>query len=261
MNEIFEGRSAGTRFRVLVELAAHQPSVQQKDVAAALGITVQAVSEHVKELVSHGWVASTGRGSYTVTPQGVDWMLRMSRQLHAYSERVGRIVRDISVAAAIADDDFEQGQVVSLEMRDGELHAVPLESGHSVRATVDRRAARGGGVGVTEIEGVIPLAPAEVVIAVVPSIQDASGHVELERLSSLAKQASLLLATGMEAVVALRAAGVEPNCRWGVCIAASEASQAGVSTLLVCSSADLPHLSELIAERGTHASVVDVSLA
>ena len=261
ITEIFEGRSSGTRFRVLVELSAHQPSVQQKDIAAALGITVQAVSEHVKELVAHGWVVSTGRGRYSVTPQGVDWMLRMSRQLQAYSDRVGRIVRDISVAAAIADGDFEQGDVVSLEMRDGELHAVPLKSGDVVRATVDRRAARGGGVGVMEIEGIIPLTPREVTLAVVPSIQDASGHADLGRLSSLARDARLVLATGMEALVALRAAGIEPHCCWAATAAAAEASLSGVTTLLVCSSADLPHVSERIAEAGARVTALDASLA
>jgi len=258
--DIFQDRSTGTRFRVLVELAAHQPSVQQKDVAASLGITVQAVSEHVKELVLQGWVVSTSKGSYTVTPQGVDWMLRMSRQLQAYSERVGRIVRDISVTAAIADGDFEQGQVVSLEMREGELHAVPVRPDDAVRATVDRCAARGSAVGVMRIEGVIPLSPVDVTVAVVPSIQNVSGHADLRRLLSLARDVKLVLAAGVEALVALRASGVEPACCWGVPVVAAEASLSGVSTLVVCSAADLPHVAERLAELGARASIIDVSL-
>ncbi len=69
MADIFDGRSVSTRFRILVEIASRQPSVQQKDVAEELGITVQAVSEHMKELIRAEYVASRGRTRYSVTPQ------------------------------------------------------------------------------------------------------------------------------------------------------------------------------------------------
>jgi len=260
MAELFEGRSVSTRFRVLVSVASRQPWVQQKNVAAELGITVQAVSEHMKELVSMGLVESKGRSSYSVTPLGVDWLLRMAHGLQAYSERVGDIVRDISVTAALAAEDLEQGQQVALEMADGLLHARRVRSGDATSATVVVGGASGTDVGVTRIEGVIPLLPAQVVVATVPSVREGgSRSVNEAGLKTATVKAGLVAAVGIESLASLRACGVEPHCWWAAVAAVIEAASAGIPCLLVCTRSEMSRVTERLADAEISFSLQDLS--
>jgi putative transcriptional regulator len=262
MADIFEGRSISTRFRILVEIASRQPSVQQKDVARELGITVQAVSERMKELVAAGLVVSRSRASYSVTPSGVDWLLRHARELQSYSERISRIVRDISVTAAVADADLAEGQRVALEMKEGVLHARPWHHGDPASGGVVSEAVVGRDVGITGIEGVIPLAAADVVLATLPAIQDGgSRRADTARLRLLAQRSGLVAAVGVESLVALRLAGIEPHCRWSSPAVVAEAASSGIPCVLVCSEADLPRVSERLGEAGVRFSVAYLSLS
>ncbi len=261
MTDVSESPSVSTRFRILMEIASRQPSVQQKDVARELGITVQAVSERMKELVAAGLVVSRGRASYSVTPSGVDWLLRHARELQSYSERISHIVRDISVTAAVADGDLAQGQKVALEMREGLLHARPWSDGYPASGFVAAAAGAGGDVGITKVEGVIPLAVAEVVIAALPAIQNGgSRRADIARLRRLAKPCGLVAAVGVESIIALRLAGIEPQYHWAVPGAVTEAALAGVTCLLVCSEADLSRVAERLSEAGVQFSLVDLAL-
>ena len=113
MAQILQSKNLATKFQIMVEIAAHQPNIQQKDIAPRLGITSQAVSEYVKELIKDGWLSSKGRSRYNVTKEGVDWILQMSRQLHSYAWFVSKAVADISTTTAIADSDLSVGQPVS----------------------------------------------------------------------------------------------------------------------------------------------------
>ncbi len=254
-------RSISTRFRVLVEIASRQPSVQQKDVARELGLTVQAVSEQVRDLVAAGMVASRGRASYAVTPSGVDWLLRHTRELQSYADRVSRLVRDITVTAAVADVDLDEGTKVSLEMRHGVLHACEWREDDPASGVVVAPAREGTDVGVTGIQGIIPLLVAEVFVAVTPAVQyGGSRGVDCARLRRIAGESRLVAAMGVEALVALGIAGVEPLHRWAPIEAVIDAASSGEASLLVCSESELPRVSDRLSEAGVTFSVLDLAL-
>lgn len=54
MIELLSSKSGITKFQILIEVAAHQPNVRQKEIAEKIGVTPQAVSEYIKELVAEG---------------------------------------------------------------------------------------------------------------------------------------------------------------------------------------------------------------
>src|SRR4030065_1687345 len=113
MAQILKSKNLATKFQIMVEIAAHQPNIQQKDIAPRLGITSQAVSEYIKELMKDGWLSSEGRSRYKVTREGGDWILQMSRQLHSYAWFVSKAVADISTTTAIADSDLSAGRTAT----------------------------------------------------------------------------------------------------------------------------------------------------
>ena len=155
MAQILKSKNLATKFQILLEIAANQPNVQQKDIAPRLGITSQAVSEYIRELIKDGWLSSQGRSRYRVTREGVDWILQMSRELHSYSWFVSKVVADISTSTAIADSDLSVGQPVSLCMKDGLLFASDVMSDKGAKGVAVTEAKKGQDVGIRNIEGLI----------------------------------------------------------------------------------------------------------
>jgi len=260
MAQILKSKNLATKFQIMVEIAAHQPNIQQKDIAPRLGITSQAVSEYVKELIKDGWLSSEGRSRYKVTKEGVDWILQMSRQLHSYAWFVSKAVADISTTTAIADSDLSVGQPSSLYMKDGLLFASDAISDKVAKGIAVTEAEKGQDVGIRNIEGVIKLEPAEVKIGKVPNVQDGgSRSTDLARLKKEIKEARLVGAMGTEALVALRQIDVKPGYVQGVREAAIEAAYCGLPFLVVCSEDKVSILVQRLEEENLGYQVIDLS--
>jgi putative transcriptional regulator len=124
MMDLLHSKKESTKFQIIVEIAAHQPNVRQREIADKIGITPQAVSEYIRELTDNGLIISDGRVRYKVTKKGIEWVLEHTAELKRYARYVMEdIISHVSVWTAIADEDYEAGQKVSLIMRDGLLYA------------------------------------------------------------------------------------------------------------------------------------------
>jgi len=259
MAQILKSKNLATKFQIMVEIAAHQPNIQQKDIAPRLGITSQAVSEYIRELIKDGWLSSQGRSRYKVTKEGVDWILQMSRQLHSYAWSVSKVVADISTTTAIADSDLSAGQPASLYMKDGLLFASDVISNKGAKGITVTEAKKGQDVGIRNIEGVIKLQPAKVMIGKVPNVQDGgSQSTDLARLKREIKEARLVGALGTEALVALRQIGIKPDYIHGVREAAIEAAYCGLPSLVVCSEDKVSILVPRLEEEALDYEIVDL---
>ena len=153
---ILRSKKESTKFQILVEIASHQPDVRQKEIADKIGITPQAVSEYIKELVLEGLLFSDGRVRYRVTKIGVEWVLERALELKKYARYVMEdIVSHVSVATAIANENFNKGQTVSLVMDNGLLYAG--SGGGDVTGVTISDAKKGEDAGVTDLKGMIHL--------------------------------------------------------------------------------------------------------
>jgi len=260
MAQILRSKNLATRFQILLEIAANQPNVQQKEVAKKLDITSQAVSEYVKELLKDGWLSSQGRSRYRVTREGVDWILRMARQLRSYSLFVSKVVSDISTATAIADDELSIGQPVSLYMKNGLLFASSDIGGEGARGIAVSEANKGEDVGVSDVEGVIELKTGKVTIGKVPNVQEGgSRKTNLAWLKEEIGEGILVGAIGIEALVALKQAGIEPDYVYGVKEAAIEAAYCGLPFLIICAEDGVAGLRQSLEEENLDCKIVDLS--
>jgi putative transcriptional regulator len=260
MVEILQNKNSATRFQILVEIAASGPSIQQKSIAVRLGVTPQAISDYIHQLVKENLVVSTGRSHYRVSPKGVNWMLKVLRELRSYSSLVEQAVTNITVCAAIAESDIEQGQAVGLKMKDGLLFATSQPNG-GARGIAVSSVSQGEDVDVSNIEGLVELTSGSVTILQVPVVQKGgSRQVDLERLQAQVTNNQQVGAIGIEALVALRRVGIEPGYIYGVTEAAIEAAQCGLSFIIVGTDDAIPGLIKRLQEESLNYELVDLRL-
>ena len=233
MIEVLKNKNATTKMQIMVEIAGSGPNVQQREIAKSLEITPQAVSDYIGQLVGDKMLVSEGRSVYRVTNEGVNWIIKMLRDLSGYTEHIQKAVTDISVCAAMAEDDLEAGQKVGLKMKDGLLIATKSTARRAAAIAVSGAAA-GDEVGVTGIEGIVPLRIGKVTILRVPAVQHGgSNRVDPARLRSFLKKSQFTVSLGLEAFAALRKNGAD-FCRYGATEAAIEAARSGIAPLVVC---------------------------
>lgn len=234
MSDALSDKRTATRFRVLAEIAERQPAVSQGEIAAAVGITSQAVSEYIRALDEDGLVTKDGRSRYRVTKEGVEWLFQEAKALRRYADHVTTdVLGDVQEDAAIATDDIEAGEVVSLSIEQGLLRATPGDLGPATgTATTD--AAAGTDVSVTGFEGIIEMEPGVVtVVQVPPARSGGSRAIDRDQLRSICAPADLIAAAGVEAVVSLQSIDREPAVTVAAGSVAADAAARGMECVVV----------------------------
>ncbi|WP_049917148.1 DUF7839 domain-containing protein [Halogeometricum pallidum] len=226
MSGALEDKRTATRLRILVEIADRQPAVSQGEVAEAVGVTSQAVSEYTRQLVEDGYVEKEGRSRYRVTKEGVDWLFQEAKDLRRFADHVtDDVLESVQEDAALATEAVEAGETVTLSLRGGHLHATPGDAGPATGVTTTAAEADED-VSITGFEGVIEMDPGSVtVVQVPPARSGGSRTVELDRLAEACADADVVVAAGVEAVVSLRKADVAVETS----LAAGEVAAAGAA--------------------------------
>jgi len=252
MVDVLENQRTATRFRVLVEIADRQPAVSQGEIADAIGVTSQAVSEYIRELVDEGYVQMDGRSRYRITKEGVDWLLTQAGDVRRYADRVtDDVLGGVNEEAAIATADIAEGESVTLSMQDGLLHAAPGEAGPAT-GVATTAASAGAEVGVTGFEGIIDMEPGRVTVVQVPPVRaGGSGAVDTEALTAACAGATLVLAAGTEAVVALRRIDAAPAVTVAAGAVAAAAARRGVDVVVVATADQVGRVTDPLRDAGT----------
>lgn len=248
MADVLETKRAATRFRILVAIAERQPAVSQGEIASAVGVTAQAVSEYVRDLVSEGLVEKKGRSRYRVTAEGVDWLLRSATDVRRFADHVtDDVLGTVDEDAALATAAIREGETVSLSLDDGLLQATPGDRGPATGvATGDARSEEV--VGVTGFEGVIDLEPGAVVVVQVPPVRSDDGPSP-EQLADACEGTDLVAAAGVEAVVALRDVEIDP-VRFAAGAVAADAASRGLDCAVVVTSDLVGEVTDALRDAG-----------
>ncbi|MFH0968736.1 MAG: MarR family transcriptional regulator [Methanobacteriota archaeon] len=158
-----------SRFQILVEIAEHQPAVRQQEIAAMLGVTPQAISEYIRDLVDEDMIKAPGRGRYEVTRGGIEWILQNAELLEIYARHIRHdIIHQVSIWTAIAAEDLKKGDRAGVYMKDGILYASLAPSVANGEVTGD--APKGEETGVAKLEGIIEHKESIVQVCKVPRV-------------------------------------------------------------------------------------------
>lgn len=222
-----------SRFQILVEIAEHQPAIRQQEVAAILGVTPQAISEYIRELIDDGMVSAQGRGRYEVTREGVEWLLHHAEGLESYARHIRRdIIQQVTVWTAIASEPLEKNEKVGVFMKGGRLYAGKIPQ--NANGTVINSAGEGEDVGITDLDGIIDHHEGIIHVCKIPRIQrGGSKSVKLDMLKDVLAPVELVAASGLEAVIALKAIGREPDIYFGSCEGVVQAAFHGITCAIL----------------------------
>ncbi|ELY43666.1 DUF7839 domain-containing protein [Natronorubrum sulfidifaciens] len=258
MVDVLDNKRVATRFRILVQIAERQPAVSQGEIAEEVGVTSQAVSEYIRELVDDGLVEKEGRSRYRVTNEGVDWLFRTADDVRRFADHVtGDILGAMSEAAYIATDDIEEGDTVTLSVKNGLLHASPSSEGPATGvATTDAEA--GTDVGVTSFEGVMDLEPGSVTVLQIPAVRTGGSRAaDAAAVDEHCADADLVVAAGVEAVVACRQADFEPAVSFATGNVAAEGAERGLEVTAVVTTNEVGRVTDTLRDADVSYEVLE----
>jgi predicted transcriptional regulator len=215
---------------------------QLREVADALGLSVQAASHTFRGLAQRGLAQATA-GRYRPTVAGVDFLHGTLRDLGAdVAERLERM-HVVATTRALARGELSAGSPVVLAVEDGLLTARAGTDGAS-RGVARDAAHRGELVEVEQLAGIVPLQAASAELLTVPEAGIGDPATVRTLASALAqRRGTLLAAHGLEALhLASRAAPGRAIERFGIAGVVEEASRLGVRSTVVVLDRDAPRL-------------------
>ena len=255
---VLESKRNATRYRIMVELTARQPAVSQSEIADAIGVTSQAVSDYLQDLVAADYVHKPGRARYEVSKEGVDWLISQTAALREYTRFVSEeVVDQVDTVAAIAQADIREGQPVTLSMDEGTLHASPGGTGAHTAVSVTAAEA-GAAVGVTDFRGMLEYDYGEVTILSIPTVTEGRlGPQNVAKWRQLVDRQDLLAVVGVEALATAAAIDREPDIRFGTAHAVAEAAARGVDVAVFATTSDQSTIVDRLREQSIGYEVVE----
>jgi putative transcriptional regulator len=259
-SSVLQSKRNATRYQILVQIAERQPAVSQQEIADAIGVTAQAVSDYLQNLVEQGYATKHGRGRYEVTKKGVDWLMFQTDELHEFVQHVSEdVIGQVEIETAIATTAISEGETVSLTMQDGVLRALSGGVGNATAVAVTGASADQD-VGITNFEGIVDHDVGMVTIVSIPHVKDGgSATVDPPMLSDYTDTHELVATAGTEALAAARAASLEPDIRFGTVAAVREAATKGLNILLLATTNVLSAHTDELREVNISYEVVDAA--
>lgn len=259
-SDVLANKRDATRYRILVQIAERQPAVSQQEIAEAIGVTSQAVSSYLQELIDRGDVEKHGRGRYEVTKEGVDWLISQTDGLRSFVDHVAEnVIGQVDVESALATAPIREGDTVSLSMADGYLQATP-GSGGSATAVAISHADAGREVAVTDFEGVLDYDLGTVTVIPVPGVRNGgSQRVDVTAVREAAADHDRIAVAGTESAAVARAAAVDADIEFASAEAVTEAATKGLDVLVLSVTGTLSAHTDALREASISYEVLDVT--
>jgi putative transcriptional regulator len=238
MPHILRDKSESTEFQILLEVMRNQPHVRQKDIADAVGITIQAVSKYFKKLAKEGLLeAGSERADYRLTPKASEALHDYLKNLDRYVTRVKSDLKVERLLPALATQPLHEGETAGLLMKDGVLHAV--KSNHpeaEAFGTVATDARSGEDVGLIDVHGKVKSKPGKILMVKLPSIKEGGSRaVNLAKVRQLYKEfrPDRVGVMGVVGRAVLNKLTLEADFDFGITRASALAAERGINVFVL----------------------------
>jgi putative transcriptional regulator len=227
-----------TKFQILLEIKRNQPHIKQKQIAEALGITIQAISKYFKKLTKEGLLESgTERADYRLTPKAIGKLHDDLRNLENYVQTVKQEMKIERALPAITTHPVKAGQEVGIIMKGGVMYTVPPENA-AIQAigTVITDADTGEDIGLRNLKGKIQLNQGKILIVKLPSIKKGGSRTtDLQKVKAFYEEFKPDRIGVMGAVgrAVLNKLGLKTDIEFGISRTAAIAASRGLNVMVL----------------------------
>jgi putative transcriptional regulator len=185
---LLQNKGEFTKFQILLEVMHNQPHIKQKDIADAMGVTIQAISKYFKKLTKEGLLeAGSGRADYRLTQKGIGKLHDDLKSLERYVTSIKNEVKIERAMPAIATQPVKAGQTVGLIVKEGVTYTVDSNSPVTeAKGIAMSDASVGEDLGLRNMQGKMNLTQGKILIIKLPSIrQGGSRAVDIAKVQTL----------------------------------------------------------------------------
>lgn len=237
-HNIFRYKSESTEFQILLEVMRSQPHVKQKDVADAVGITVQAVSKYFKKLVREELLeVGSERADYRLTHKANEKLRDYLKKLDSYTARIKSDLKIERLLPALATIPIKKGEAAGIIMNEGVLYAVHADDPESeARGIATQNALPGEDVGLRDLEGKVKTRWGKVMMVRLPSIvEGGSRTVDLAKVRRLYKEfhPDRVGVIGVVGRAVLNKLGLKADLDFGITRATALAAERGLNIFVL----------------------------
>ncbi len=243
-----------TKVLILNELARGRVK-GQRDLASALDVTPQMVSDYLKLMEGEGLLERDGR-DVRPTVEGVQFLQERLKELGDFTYEAMREVNVINTCSALAAADVKEGERVVLGLQDGVIVVRPGTKGAS-RGVASQAARAGEDLAVRGLEGIMELTTGKVTVVALPSaLEGGTARVDMKRLRAklTGLRGAAVAAVDPVGLAAARRLRLSVGIRFGVEHAVVDAALRGVDVLVLGGRDSLALVSEAIEANNQRSS-------
>lgn len=232
---VLRDKSGLTKALILLEML--RGAKKLREIANAVGVSTQAVSEYLHEMIEESLITE----DLKITVNGVEFLEQKIRGLELFLKEASRKLYMIRVIDAIADEDISEGDEVGLFMRNGRVmahHAKEDSVGIAINSAV-----KGEDVGVTSLRGIIRIDRGRIKICVLPSISEGgSRKVDTDRIREILKRYEVRVAYGSVAIAVFNKLGIGDFIEFASSYVCVDCALKGLDVIMLVSKDYLPYV-------------------
>ena len=235
---VLRGKGESTEFQILLEVMRSQPHVKQKDIADAVGITVQAVSKYFKKLAKEGMLeVGSERADYRLTPKANESLRDYLKSLDGYVNTIKGDLKIERLLPALATQPIKTGETVGIVMKEGVLHAVALNHPDAEAfGTAATDAEPGDDVGLKDLQGKVKSRQGRILMVKLPSIKEGGSRaVDLAKVQRLYEEfhPDRVGVLGVVGRAVLNKIGLKADFDFGITRATALAAERGIDVFIL----------------------------
>jgi putative transcriptional regulator len=237
-SNLLRNKGESTEFQILLEVLRSQPHVKQKDVADAVGITVQAVSKHFKKLVREGLLnVGSERADYSLTSKATDKLDTYLKNLSSYTARIKSDLKIERLLPALATQPVKEGETMGIIMKEGVLYAVSPDNPEAEAQGIAAQDAQPyEDVGLRDLKGKVKTRQGKVVMVRLPSTSEGGSRaVDLAKVRRFYEEfhPDRVGVVGVVGRAVLNKLGLKADLDFGITRATALAAERGLNVFVL----------------------------